>query len=242
MDPNKDAYGQEIWAYYLGKPSFEIVERDDEYIDLSPGGKLYFAEYNDWPEFEKTAMKYVKGRVLDIGCGAGRHSLYLQEKGLDVLGLDNSPLAVKVCKERGLKNVKIMSIDEISQLKPNLFNTIIMMGNNFGLLGDFNKAKILLKKFHEITSSQAIIIASSNDPYKTDNPFHLEYQELNRKKGRMSGQIRIRLRFLKFIGDWFDYLLVSKKVMKEILNGTGWEVKEFIDSENSFYIGIIEKI
>ncbi len=57
----------------------------------------------------------------------------------------------------------------------------------------------------------------------------------------MPGQLRIRVRFRKFIGDWFDYLLVSKKEMQEILKGTGWKVKKFIDSEKSIYIGIIEK-
>jgi 2-polyprenyl-3-methyl-5-hydroxy-6-metoxy-1,4-benzoquinol methylase len=59
-------------------------------------------------------MVFVKGRVLDIGCGAGRHSLYLQNQGFQVLGIDNSPLAVKVAKLRGLKRVKVMSIEDIN--------------------------------------------------------------------------------------------------------------------------------
>jgi 2-polyprenyl-3-methyl-5-hydroxy-6-metoxy-1,4-benzoquinol methylase len=103
MKPNEDAFGQLIWAYYNGDRSFEKVERDDGYFDLSGGAKDYFSNYDDWTVHVKKAMKYVEGRVLDIGCGAGRHSLYLKNKGFDVLGIDNSPLAIKVSRLRGLK-------------------------------------------------------------------------------------------------------------------------------------------
>jgi SAM-dependent methyltransferase len=242
MDPEKDAYGQEIWAQFTGRESFEIVERDDGYFGASGGVKIYFSKYEEWQEHEKKAINFAKGKILDIGCGAGRHSLYLQENGFDVLGIDKSPLAIKTCNKRGLKKTRVLSIDEIEKLKPESFDTIIMFGNNFGLFGSFNKAKILLKKLSNITSQNAIIIAETRDPYKTDNPVHLEYHEFNRNRGRMSGQLRIRIRFEKYVGEWFNYLMVSQKEMKEILEGTGWKIKEFIESKNSGYIAIIEKI
>jgi len=240
MKRAEDAFGRMLWAYYNGQRVFEIDERDDGYIEASTSPKLYFSDYEDWPQHEKKAMEYVKGRVLDIGCGAGRHSLYLQKKGLDVLGIDNSPLAIKVCKLRGLKKAKIMSIEDID-FKPKSFDTIIMMGNNFGLFGSFQKARSLLKRFHKITSDDGLIVAETRDPYKTDNPAHLEYHELNRKRGRMGGQVRIRVRFEKYATPWFDYLFVSKEEMDEILKGTGWKVKQYIDSGNALYIAIIEK-
>ena len=239
MKPEEDAFGQGLWAYYHGKESFEIVERDDGYVDaMSP--MAYFSEHKDWPPFMQKAMEFAKGRVLDVGCGAGRHSLYLQEKGLDVLGIDISPLAIKICKLRGLRKAEVMSIDEVN-FKPNSFDTIIMMGNNFGLFHSFKKARELLKRFHKITSPNALIIAETRDPYATNNPAHLEYHRSNRKRGRMGGQVRIRVRFKKYATKWFDYLMVSKEEMTEILRGTGWKVKRFIDSEDSGYIAVIGK-
>lgn len=116
-----------------------------------------------------------------------------------------------------------------------------MFGNNFGLFGSFKKAKTLLKKLHKITSPSALILAESNDIYKTDDPVHLSYHKFNEKRGRMPGQLRIRIRFKKYIGDWSDYLLVSKDQMKDILKGTGWKVRKFIDSDKSIYIAVIEK-
>lgn len=240
MPPEEDAYGQEMWAYYNGERSFEIIERDDGYIDIGPETSVYFSSYEDWSPHEKKAMEFVKGRVLDIGCGAGRHSLYLQEKGFNVLGIDISPLAIKVCKLRGLRKAEVMAIEDL-KFKPESFDTIIMMGNNFGLFGCFKKARRLLKRFHKMTSKNALIIAETRDPYKTKNPAHLEYHEFNRKRGRMSGQLRIRIRFRRYATRWFDYLMVSKDEMNEILKGTGWRVKEFIDSGGPSYIAIIEK-
>ncbi|MGD8565839.1 MAG: methyltransferase domain-containing protein [Candidatus Bathyarchaeota archaeon] len=246
LKPEEDAYGQEIWACYQGRPVIEIVERDDGYIDASKfGPQMYFSEFNDWPPIERKAINHVKGRVLDIGCGAGRHSLYLQAKGFDTIGIDNSPLAIKVCKSRGLRKAKEMSINDLD-FPPNHFDTIIMMGNNFGLLANCKKAKKLLETFFKITSNNALIIANTRDPYNTENPDHLKYHKVNKKKGRMGGQVRIRIRFAKFVGRWFDYLMVSKKEMEQILDGTGWQIKEFLDSDdtsnqNFGYMAIIQK-
>jgi len=239
LEPEEDAFGQMLMAYYEGRDVSEIVERDDGVTNTIPA-KGYFSGYEDWHPIEQKAMQLVKARVLDVGCGAGRHSLYLQEKGFDVLGIDVSPLAIKVCKLRGLKQAKVMSIEDLD-FKPNSFDTIIMMGNNFGLFGSFSKARKLLNKFHEMTSENALVVTDTRDPYKTDDPKHLAYHRLNKKKGRMAGQVRIRIRFQNYVSRWFDYLMGSKEEMTEMLRGTGWTIKEFIDSEASTYVAIIEK-
>jgi ubiquinone/menaquinone biosynthesis C-methylase UbiE len=139
-----------------------------------------------------------------------------------------------------LKKAKVTSIEEI-EFPSDSFDTIIMMGNNFGLFGSLKTAKELLKRFYRITSKNGLIIAETRDPYKTNNLAHLEYHEANREKGGMGGQVGIRSRYQLYVGRWFDYLMVSKEEMKDILGGTGWKVKEFIDSEDSQYVAIIEK-
>lgn len=241
LKPEEDTFGQEMWAYYKGEEVSEIVERDDGFFNASSKGpKLYFSQYEDWDPIERKAMELVKGRVLDIGCGAGRHSLYLQNKGFDVLGIDSSPLAIKVCRLRRLKKARVMPIEELN-FKHNSFDTVIMMGGNFGLFGSLKKAKRILKKLHKMTSGNGLVIAFTRDTYKTDIPDHLEYHKLNRQRGRMPGQLRLRIRFRKCVGRWFDYLIVSKKEMEDILKGTGWKIKETIDSDNSAYIAVIEK-
>ena len=92
-----------------------------------------------------------------------------------------------------------------------------------------------------MTSPQGRIIVQSLDPYDTDNPDHLAYHKYNRARGKMAGQLRIRVRYKKYVSDFFEYLLVSKDEMQQLLKGTGWEVKRFIDSKGSLYMAIIEK-
>ncbi len=186
-------------------------------------------------------MKYVRGKVLDIGCGAGRHALYLQNKGFNVLGIDISPLAIKTCKLRGLKKAKALSITRISS-KLGKFDTILMLGNNFGLFANLKRARWLLNRFYKITSEQGRIIAETRDPYKTNNPDHIAYHQWNRKRGRMPGQVRIRrMRYKKYVTPWFLYLFVSKEGLKELLKPTKWYVNKFIDGKAGIYVAIIDK-
>jgi len=241
MKDYQDAFGQAMFDYLRGKGGWEIAERDDGYFAVSGGPRHYFLGYKDWATHQKRAMRYARGKVLDIGCGAGRHALYLQEKGFDVTGIDNSPLAIRVCKLRGLRKARVTSVTGIN-CRLRTFDTILMLGNNFGLFGSLKRVRRLLRKLHKLTSDRARIIAESNDPYKTANPLHLKYHKLNRQRGRMSGQLGLRIRYQKYATPWFDYLLVSKGEMGNILQGTGWEVVRFLDSGGSVYIAIIEKI
>ena len=244
LKDNQDAFGHEMYDGYKYEKHrndiVEIVEREDGYIDASGGPARYFSEFKEWPSFDKKAMRYARGRVLDIGCGAGRHALYLQGKGLDVTGMDNSTLAIEVCKLRGLKKTALLSINQISS-KLGVFDTVMMMGNNFGLFGSYDGAKRLLGKLSRITSKKGRIIAESLDVYKTDHPDHLEYQQWNRERGRMSGQIRFRIRYRKFVTPWFDYLMVSKEEMESILEDTDWQVMRYIDSDSPMYVAVIDK-
>lgn len=225
----QDAFGQALLDFHRGKTKFCFVERDDNYLeeeDLSQ----YFKDYPDWLQMEREAVDEAEGRVLDIGCGAGRHSLYLQGKLSSVLGIDVSPLALEVCKLRGVRQTRLLGIDDVKKLPAVSVDTIIMMGNNFGLFGSYNRAKQLLKDFYEITSPNGKIIAEVCDPNKTDKKVHLDYHRLNLSRERMAGQLRLRTRYQNLVNPWFDYLFISEKELREIVEGTGWSVHRIIPS------------
>jgi SAM-dependent methyltransferase len=227
--------------FHSESPSAELIERDDNYIDTGSEAGLYFPEYEQWSLLERQALGWVKGRVLDIGCGAGRHALYLQQKGFAVTAIDNSPGAIEVCKLRGLKNALVRSVAEVGEFEPDSFDTILLLGNNFGLLGDAEKAKLILAELSRITSAEAKIIAGTRNPYQTDSPDHLAYHELNRQRGRLPGQIKMRVRYKRTVGAWFDYLFVSPAEMREIVADSDWQVEEFIDSGEANYFAVIGK-
>lgn len=237
---DQDAFGHEILDHFNGIDSFEIIERDDGFISPSPGPDLYFSDYEEWLETDQKAMQFVRGRVLDIGCGAGRHALYLQGLGYDVMGIDNSPRAIMVCRKRGLRNAEVVSITQVSQ-KLGIFDTILMMGNNFGLMGNPRRAVWLLRKFAGMTRENARIIAQTIDVVQTDIPEHKAYHKLNRERDRLPGQTRIRVRYKKFASPWFDWLIVSEEELSKLLEGTPWAITDKIVGEQGRYTAIIEK-
>ena len=237
----QDAYGHQLYDCYKGKNVVEVVERDDGFVGTSTiYPRHYLAPYKNWSQHEKEAMRFAKGRILDIGCGGGKNSLYLEKKGHDVLGIDISPLAVNVCKLRGVRRARVMSITDVNR-RLGMFDTILMMGNNFGLFGNPSRAKKLLRRFSGITSVDGTIIAESLDPYKTKDPAHLGYHKLNQKRGKLAGALRIRVRYRNYANPWFEYLIVSQSEMKKILEGTGWKIKRVLGSQGPAYIAVIVK-
>lgn len=230
-----------IWDYYRGrKDAVEIVERDDGLIGASVGASAYFSTYDQWSELDKAAMELVRGRVLDVGCGAGRHALHLQERGHDVVGIDVSSLAAEVCRLRGVRDVRVLPVTQVSRdLGP--IDTVIMMGNNWGLMGGHKRARWLLRRLRNLTTGQGRIVALTTDPYGTETPEHLSYHASNRQRGRMGGQLRIRVRYRKYATPWFDYLLVSKPELEDIVAGTGWVVARYLDVQSAHFGLVLEK-
>ncbi len=236
-----DAWGAAVEAAYRGDQGSGrvVLERDDGNVDATDLG-LILAEPRDWPAPERAALRYARGRVLDVGCGAGRHALELQRRGLDVLAIDPSPRCVAIARERGVRHVRRLSLIDVTPvLGP--FDTVLLLGHNLGLLESADRAGAHLRRLAEVTSDRGRIIASTRDPYRTDKPHHRRYHARNRARGRMGGQIRMRSRFGPLVDPWFDYLFVSPRELTALLRGSGWAVARSFGSAEPNYAVVIEK-
>jgi SAM-dependent methyltransferase len=241
LKDDEDAYGRLLLAYLEGnRVSREIVERDDGFIDSGFGPAVYFEPFRRWPAHQRRAKRFVRGRVLDVGAGAGRVALQLQERGHGVVAIDISPLAIEVCRRRGVRDARVCAFERIDE-SLGRFDTVVMWGNNFGLFGGPAQAKRMLRRLHRLTSDEARIVAESRSPYGTDDPDHLAYHERNRQRGRMAGQLRIRIRHRSYTTPWFDYLIVSPEEMDQLLAGSGWHIARLIEGDGDVYAAVIEK-
>lgn len=235
-----DAFGHMLVANQNGAQETEIIERDDGYVNTGGGFALYFSTYEQWSPVEQQALTYVRGRVLDIGSGAGRHALYLQTQGHAVTATDVSPLAVQVCRERGVRDARLLPITRLSR-STGIYDTLTLLGGNLGLVGNTGRAHWLLRRFYHMTSAQGRIIASTQNPYGTTEAAHLHYHERNRQRGHAAGQVCIRFRFRQYIGTWHDLLLMSPDELRTLVSGTGWQVTQVLGNPDGGYIAILDK-
>jgi 2-polyprenyl-3-methyl-5-hydroxy-6-metoxy-1,4-benzoquinol methylase len=222
-----DAFGEVLRACHRGGEvsgvAFELIERSDGYLGITDAAR-YFVAPSDWAATSRFASGRAQGRILDIGAGAGRVSLALQQAGLDVVALDISEGAIEVCKERGVRSVFKGTIFDLAATRSARFDTFLMLGNNLGLLGGPEEAPLLLEALAAMAAPGARVIGETLNPYQTNDPRHLEYHEENRRLGRLGGQLRLRIRHLGTATPWWDYLFCTPEELETVIAPTRWEL------------------
>ena len=223
-----DAHGPDIWGMaYLdvqaGQPKPVLMRRDDGLVtDLTELIRGYF---DSPPPRQAELLERLTGRVLDVGCGVGRHTLWLQERGVQAVGIDGSPGAVAVAKARGCREVHLVTACEL-QFPDDSFDAAVLMGNGASLGGTIEGCKALFGCLAALVRLRGTLIAEGNDPLVTDNPQHLAYHEANRRAGRPPGQVRVRMEYGGEVGEWFDLMLFEPDRLAETLEQAGWRVTE----------------
>tara|TARA_B100001287_G_scaffold1325_1_gene1013 strand:+ start:24803 stop:25579 length:777 start_codon:yes stop_codon:yes gene_type:complete len=224
---------------------YEIVERDDGQFTLNGDSNAYFEGFEDWTDLQKNASKIVKGTVLDIGCGAGKHSLYFQGKGLDVYAMDNSSLAIDICKKQGIKNTILCDVNHFDKFDEAIkFDSILLWGNNFGLLQNESFFYYFLNLLQNFSNQGTKIFLESMDPFGFGfkDADTVKYIKHNLRQKKMAGQINVRIRYKKYVTPWQDYVFASKDELKKMLLNTNWRIEETLEapSENQ-YIAILKQ-
>lgn len=119
-----------------------------------------FRKFNEMPKLEQKALQLCKGKILDVGCGAGSHSLYLQEKDFEVTSIDISENAIKTCQARGLKNAKV---ENILHLENEKFDTILLLMNGTGIFENLATTSKYLQKLKSLLNENGQILIDSSD-------------------------------------------------------------------------------
>lgn len=235
-----DAFGRLLLDHMAGSAGQLLLELDDGRSGPALPAEVFFTGFGEWPAAERRVFESVRGRVLDVGCGAGRHSLEARRRGFDVVAIDISPGAVEVCRRRGVEDVRLLPLDAVDA-SLGAFDSVLMMCGNFGLVGTADAAVPILRLLHELTTPGGRIVLDSVDPYEDADAGDLAYQDRNRARGRAPGQVTIRLRYGASATPWYELLNVSARELEELATAAGWTVAELVDGDPGEYYAVLEK-
>ena len=155
-----DLFGQAILDYQTNNsPENLTTETSISEADEMPVEYL-FRSFSEMPQLEQQALKLAKGKILDVGCGAGSHSLYLQNKGLDVTAIDISANAINACQLRGLKNTRMQNV---LALQNETFDTILLLMNGTGIFGTLAALPTYLQHLKSLLNPNGQILLDSSD-------------------------------------------------------------------------------
>jgi SAM-dependent methyltransferase len=235
-----DAFGRALMDWTRGETDPEIVERDDGFIELGAGPDAYLADFDEWPPAEKESSQYLRGPVLDVGCGGGRVALALQQIGHDVVGIDNSRLAVQATRDRGVK-ARRSSVEQVGSYV-SAFGSIILFGNNFGVFGTPARAKRLLTEWADAARPGTRLFLESTDPFSGGAPvIDRRYVLENKRLGKPAGQCRMRIWYGGSSSSWISWFFASRADMRAIARDTGWRFVTFLASERRDpYVGVFD--
>ena len=241
-DCDPDLFGRVLWDAYAGKDSEYFLRRDDDYLERDASTR-YFQHWEELPRHQRLLLEHARGAVLDLGAGAGQHALVLQQRGLPVTAVDESPLAVEICRRQGIIDARIMDANALD-FPDESFDTVLLMSNNLGLAGTPEGLRRLLRRLHGLVRAGGQILADISDYTHTRHPAHRGYQRQNIARGRYAGSLRLRVEYLGKHGAPFDWLLTTLSDLRTIGRESGWRIARCvqIDSSDISYAIVLEKV
>lgn len=219
--PKSDPLGQAIYNYSFlnDNTPIKVLSQVVEDEELPPD--YFFRSYNEMPRLERIALKQTRGKVLDIGAGAGCHSLYLQKSGKDVTALEISELCCNVLEKRGI--TKIANTDILS-FSGERFDTILMLMNGLGVAKNISGLKELLSHLKNLMPPNGKILVDSSDLiylFEEENGSFL--LDINSKN--YYGEIEYQLKYKNIIGETYSWLFADNVILFEIAEELGYQTK-----------------
>ena len=227
----KDLFGQAIFDFQTkSSPEDLITETTISEADEMDVAYL-FRSFDDMPKLEQKALQLAKGKILDVGCGAGSHSLYLQEKGFDVTAIDISENAIKACQLRGLKNAKVQNILD---LESETFDTILLLMNGTGIFGTLAETSKYLQKLKKLLAPNGqILIDSSDIIYMFDEN---EDGSFLVPADSYYGELTFTISYKNQTDDSFPWLYLDYNTLQNAANANDLQCELILEGEHYDYL------
>jgi SAM-dependent methyltransferase len=188
--------------------------------------QIYFRDMEAMPELEWMALQQCRGKILDIGAGAGSHALALQQLGQNITALDISPLLATLMENRGVRTVVCGDFFELST---GAYDTLLLLMNGIGLAATLDGLARFLQKAQQLLRPGGQILFDSSDIaylYKGKRPKGPGYY----------GELFYQYEYNRKRSDWFQWLFIDRKTFTQIAAKAGWETEILSEDGHDQYL------
>ena len=229
----KDLFGKAILDYQThNNPEDIITETSISEADEMSVAYL-FRDFTEMPKLEQKALQLSKGKVLDVGCGAGSHALYLEnERNIEVKAIDISKNAIEACKLRGLKNAEVVNVLDLDTSEK--YDTILLLMNGTGIFGKLDQIATYLQKLKGLLNEGGqILIDSSDIIYMFDQDKDGAY-EIN--GNGYYGELTFSIQYKSETEDTFDWLYLDYNTLQNAAHANGLQCELVMEGEHYDYL------
>jgi len=235
--PNMELHGQAMLDYLNGDAAALCILRRDDGSAYPPIYAKQFFYPDGLPELDKIAVEHCTGRVLDIGAGAGSHSLAIQDRGLNVTSVDISAKAVRVMSERGCKDAKVGDVFD-SYSEP--FDTIFVI-LNIGIVRNLDGLTRFLKQLKTLMTDGGQLITDSIDPRNSEDESYRKYTQDKIAKGCYLGERTLRFEYKDQASEWFEWMHIDPETLEQYVDEAGYSMKHLGNDGKRYLVSIAKR-
>jgi len=215
-------------AYYFKKDTTPIIVHSPDFDDDEIAIKYLFRNFSEMPKTEQQALKLAYGDVLDVGCGAGSHTLYLQQKNIKVKAIDTSEGAIDIAKERGVLDAEVKDF----YAESGKYDTLLFLMNGTGIIGNLINTDNFLNICKEVLKPDGQILIDSSDlSFLEDN--EEPNDDLNRK---YIGEIDFCISYKGEKSDYFPWLYMDFDLLKLAAQKNDFNCELIVEGEHYDYL------
>ncbi|MFD2743574.1 MULTISPECIES: class I SAM-dependent methyltransferase [Sphingobacterium] len=223
-----DPYGDALLAEYN-----QVAHRPPLYLHTSYGDTdempvdIFLRSEEDFSELESIALALCDGHVLDVGAGAGSHSLHLQNKKFRVTGLEISGHATNIMHQRGVQDIVHADFFEHKNMR---YDTLLFLMNGIGIAGTLSGFRTLLRHSKTLLSERGQLLFDTSDISYLYRDFDVEMPN------HYFGEIKYQYEYKDRKGPEFPWLYIDQQTLINIANEEGWVVQILYENEEDQYL------
>lgn len=225
----KDPLGAMMLDYLNGRQD-AFVEVDSTTLEMwTMRGETMFRSFTEMDDMEQSALQLCQGKILDVGAGAGCHSLYLQQKNRDVDALDISPGCIQVMAQRQVKNIIHQNLFSLTERK---YTTILMLMNGLGICGTLDGCNLFLQFIKTMLAPGGQVIAESTDLVSFYEDLENSFYSLD----RYYGETEFVMKYQSIASDPFNWLYIDFKTLETLVVFNGLQCEQIVKDTGGKYL------